>query len=176
MRLRDAVDMLADSGVTALGPTRWADLCRGTGTFTLALASLLAEGSTIHAMDRDASALRRIPSAHNHVRITTHRGDFTSHAWPFTNLDGILMANSLHYVSEQEKFISSCAPRMIVPRRFLIVEYDTTEANRWIPHPVGRARVKDLFAAAGYSSLRLLRSRPSMFRRATLYAALMETP
>src|SRR4029453_14715020 len=38
MRLRDAIDMLADSGVDALGPTIWADLGCGDGTFTLALA------------------------------------------------------------------------------------------------------------------------------------------
>src|SRR5262249_51281673 len=129
----------------------------------------------IHSMYVDTSDHSQNPSKHNNVRNTTHRGDFTSHAWPFANLGGILMANSLHYVSEQETFISACAPRMTVPRRFLIVEYDTNEASRWIPHPVGRARVTELFAAAGYSSLRLSRSRPSMFRRAPLYAALATT-
>jgi hypothetical protein len=50
MRLRDAIDMLADSGVGALVPTIWADLGCGDGTFTLALADLLAPGSMIHAM------------------------------------------------------------------------------------------------------------------------------
>ena len=74
MRLRDAIDMLADSGVGALGPTMWADLGCGAGTFTLALAELLAPRSTIHAMDRDGSALRRIPPRHKDVGITTHRG------------------------------------------------------------------------------------------------------
>src|SRR5262245_29380664 len=98
MQLRDAVDMLADSGVDALGPTTWADLGCGDGTFTRALAELLAAGSTIHAMDLDGSALRRIPSMQNRVRIATHRGDFTNQPWPFADLDGILMANSLHYV------------------------------------------------------------------------------
>jgi len=37
MRLHDAIDMLADSGVEALRPTIWADLGCGDGTFTLAL-------------------------------------------------------------------------------------------------------------------------------------------
>jgi trans-aconitate methyltransferase len=105
MRLRDAIEMLADSGVEALGPTTWADLGCGNGTFTLALAALLAARSTIHAMDRDGSALRKIPSAHNGVRITTHAGDFTNDKWPFADLDGILMANSLHYVADQAAFI-----------------------------------------------------------------------
>jgi SAM-dependent methyltransferase len=173
MRLRDAIDMLADSGVEALGPTTWADLGCGDGTFTLALAALLAAGSTIHAMDRDGSALRRIPSAHNGVRITTHYGDFTNQRWPFADLDGILMANSLHYVDDQATFIRACESRMTSQRRFLIVEYDTNEASRWLPFPVSQTRLAALFAPAGYSSITLLHSRPSVYRRASLYAAML---
>jgi trans-aconitate methyltransferase len=173
VRLRDAIEMLADSGVAALGPTTWADLGCGTGTFTLALAALLAPGSALHAMDRDGSVLRKIPSVHKSVSIATHRGDFTNQTWPFANLDGILLANSLHYVDEQATFIRACEPRMTSPRRFLIVEYDTDEASRWVPYPVGQSRLTALFTAAGYSSIRVLRSRPSVFRRAALYAAMV---
>ena len=173
MRLRDAIEMLADSGVEALGPTTWADLGCGNGTFTLALADVLATGSTIHAMDRDGSALRKIPSAHNGVCITTHHGDFTNQTWPFADLDGILMANSLHFVDDQATFIRTCEPRMTAQRRFLIVEYDTDEASRWLPYPVSRTKLTALFAAAGYSSIRLLLSRASVYRRASLYAALI---
>ena len=176
VRLRDAIEMLADSRVDAPGPTAWADLGCGTGTFTFALADLLSPGSAIHAMDRDRSALRKIPSAHKGVSITTHLGDFTKQPWPFANLDGILMANSLHYVEDQSTFIRGCEPQMTWPRRFLIVEYDTDDASRWVPHPVSPARLTSLFAGAGASSIRMLRSRPSVYRRAPLYAALVTTP
>jgi ubiquinone/menaquinone biosynthesis C-methylase UbiE len=171
VQLRDAIDLLADSGVGTLGPTAWADLGCGTGTFTLALADLLAPGSVIHAMDRDRWALRKIPSSHKSVSITIHRGDFTNQVWSFDHLDGILMANSLHYVNEQAAFIRACEARMTSPRRFLVVEYDTHEASRWLPYPVPQTRLTALFTAAGYSSIRLLRSRPSVYRRAALYAA-----
>ena len=174
MLLAEAIEMLADSGVEALGPTTWADLGCGDGTFTLALAARLAAGSTIHAMDRDASALRNIPSAHKGVRIKTHRGDFTNQTWPFADLDGILMANSLHYVDDHATLIRACERRMTSPRRFLIVEYDTNEASRWLPYPVSQSRLTGLFASAGYSSIRMLRSRPSVYRRASLYAAVIE--
>jgi ubiquinone/menaquinone biosynthesis C-methylase UbiE len=173
MRRRDAIDMLGGSGVETLGPTTWADLGCGDGTFTLALAALLAPGSTIHAMDRDSWALRKIPSAHDGVRITTHIGDFTNRAWPFANLDGILMANSLHYVENQAAFIRTCEPQMTFHRRFLIVEYDTDEANRWVPYPVSRTMLTALFARAGYVSITFLRSRPSRYRRVSLYSALI---
>jgi SAM-dependent methyltransferase len=173
MLVPEAIEMLADSGVEALGPTTWADLGCGDGIFTLALASLLSAGSTIHAMDRDGSALRKIPSTHNGIRIKTHRGDFTNQTWPFGDLDGILMANSLHYVDDQSAFIRACESRMTIRRRFLIVEYDTSEASRWVPYPVAQTRLRALFASAGYSSIRILRSRPSVYRRASLYAAVI---
>jgi hypothetical protein len=142
-----------------------------TGTFTLALADLLAPGSAIHAMDRDGSVLRKLPSARKSVSITTHRGDFLNpQMWPFAGLDGILMANSLHYVEDQLTFIRACEPRMTSRHRFLIVEYDTDDASRWVPYPLPQARLTALFTVAGYRSIRLLRSRPSLYRRAALYA------
>jgi hypothetical protein len=51
------------------------------------------------------------------------------------------------------------------------VEYDTNEASRWVPYPVSQARLRALFEGAGYTSIRVLRSRPSVFRRARLYSA-----
>lgn len=173
VRLRDAIEMLAESDVAALGPSTWADLGCGTGTFTLALADLLAPGSTIHAMDQDASVLRKIPPEHKGVSITTHRGDFTARTWPFANLDGILMANSLHYVDDHAAFIHRCEARMTAPRRFLIVEYDSDESSRWVPYPVSKRELTSMFSDAGYSSIAMLRSRPSVYRRAALYAALI---
>jgi ubiquinone/menaquinone biosynthesis C-methylase UbiE len=170
VRLRDAIHMLAASGVDAVAPTTWADLGCGDGTFTLALAELLAPGSTIHAMDVDSSALQRIPSVHNGVRITKHRGDFTGLPWPFADLDGILMANSLHYVETPAAFIRACESQMKSRRRFLIVEYDTNESSRWLPYPVSQASLRALFERAGYSAISLLRTRPSVYRRAALYA------
>ena len=169
VRLRDAIDMLAESGVETLGPTSWADLGCGDGTFTLALADVLASGSIIHAIDLDDPALRRIPSAHKDVRITRHHGDFMKLPWPFAGVDGILMANSLHYVENQAAFIRECESHM-TSRRFLIVEYDTSTASPWVPYPVSQAKLITLFERAGYSSVRVLRSRPSIYRRASLYA------
>jgi ubiquinone/menaquinone biosynthesis C-methylase UbiE len=170
---RDATEMLADSGIGEQGPMTWADLGCGDGTFTLALADVLASESVIHAMDLDASALRRIPSAYSGVRISTHHGDFMKQPWPFMDLDGILMANSLHYVENQAAFIRACESQMKPRRRFLIVEYDMSEANRWVPYPISQTTLTTLFGSAGYS-VRMLHSRPSLYRRAPLYAVAIE--
>ena len=94
--------------------------------------------------------------------------------WPFTDLDGILMANSLHYVENQAAFIRACESHMKPRRRFLIVEYDTSEASRWVPYPASQTKLTTLFERAGYSSVRLLGSRPSVYRRAPLYSVAIE--
>jgi hypothetical protein len=85
------------------------------------------------------------------------------------------MANSLHYVENHPAFIHTCERQMNLPHRFLIVEYDTDEPGRWVPYPVSLGRLTSLFAGAGYSPVRLLRSRPSVYRRAALYAAWVTT-
>ena len=171
MDVGDAIEMLAPAGIENLGPGTWADLGCGDGVFTRALASVLAVGSTIHAMDRDATALRTLPATYGGAAIQAHRGDFTRQPWPFSGLDGILMANSLHYVADQEAFVRACVARAPAKPRFLIVEYDTDAPNRWVPHPVSRTALARLFAAAGYPAIRVVGTRPSIYHRASLYAA-----
>jgi hypothetical protein len=114
-----------------------------------------------------------MPAAHNSVQITTHRLDFTRQPWPFAPVDGVLLANSLHYVEDQAAFIRACDSYMRHQRQFVIVEYDTSDASRWVPFPVNATRLTTLFERAGYSSIRVLRRRPSIYRRAPLYAAVI---
>jgi trans-aconitate methyltransferase len=170
MTVEEAAALIADPRIEG---TAWADLGCGDGTFTRALATLLPSGSVIHAMDRDRGALSRIPRTYGGTSILTHAGDFTGLAWPFADLDGILMANSLHYVSDQLAFLRA-ATLALRRRRFLVVEYDTDIRNPWVPYPIDRQALARLFADAGYRSFKILGTRPSLYRRAAIYAALAE--
>lgn len=168
MRHRDAVALIADAGFGAV-PSVWADLGSGDGTFTRALASLLAPGSVVHAIDRDASALASL-RASSPVRIVPHALDFVAAPWPVTSLDGILMANSLHYVADQAGFLAACVARLAPGGRFLVVEYDTDSSNPWVPFPVPRDHLRRLFASMEFS-VRVVGARRSVFRRSEMYAA-----
>ena len=170
MTLDEAAALIADSRIDGMA---WADLGCGEGTFTLALATLMPRGGVIHAMDDDRSALQRIPPSFAGTSIVTHAGDFTRAPLPFDQLDGVLMANSLHYVADPHALLHACE-RALARRRFLVVEYDTDRANRWVPYPVGKAALARLFSMAGYGRVEMLGSRPSVYNRAPLYAALIE--
>jgi predicted RNA methylase len=59
-------------------PQSWCDLGCGSGTFTTALAQLLASGSMIHAVDLDPRALEYVPDHHGGVEIRKTLGDIGS--------------------------------------------------------------------------------------------------
>ena len=58
MEIHDAIELLRDAVGNSGGV--WADLGAGTGTFTTALGALLEDGSTIYAIDDDATAVRAL--------------------------------------------------------------------------------------------------------------------
>jgi SAM-dependent methyltransferase len=170
----EAVALIA-GGVESQASEVWADLGCGDGTFTLALAELLPQGSTVHAVDTDRSALRRIPGRHGGATIVTQAVDFTRQPWPFDDLDGILMANALHFVRAQSAFIRACIPRLR-RRRFLIIEYDSDVPNPWVPYPLSRATAARLFTEAGFPSITPLGSMLSRYQRSRMYAMLAHGP
>lgn len=170
VQLRDAAAMLSAASLDRDRPSVWVDLGCGTGTFTVALASLLAPGSTIRAIDRDAAALRQVPAAYRGVTIITDVADITVEATGLHDLDGVLMANSLHYVREQARFVQRWSERLAPRGRFLVVEYDTDAANRWVPFPISRARLPTVFERVGAMSIQDVARRPSTYQRAPLYA------
>ncbi len=115
--LRDGVP--ASSGV-------WADLGAGIGNFTWALAELLGPPGTVHALDRDARAIAaqqaRIPRDPPGSTIIPRQADVLR---PFNLplLDGILMANLLHFVRDQAGLLRRLTAHLHSSGRLLVVEY-----------------------------------------------------
>jgi len=173
MELLQASKMLTNDNFNSLQKEKWADLGCGKGTFTVALAGLLPPQSIIYAIDTDASALKQIPADYNEVVIEKIPADFERSTLPFNNLDGILMANSLHYIKDKSSFIQKAGTCLKEPGCFLLVEYDMNEANQWVPYPLSFFSLIELFNKAGFSSIRKLQEKPSLFGRAKLYSVII---
>jgi SAM-dependent methyltransferase len=146
----------------------WADIGAGSGAFTLALADLLGPGSHIVAVDRDAGALRRaaaaVESRFPGVAIETLVIDSTR-PLPLSGLDGVLAANSLHFVPRtgQAIVVGELAACLRPGGTFVVVEYDADHGNPWVPHPFRYPTWEWLAAEAGLSEARRLGRVSSQF-------------
>jgi ubiquinone/menaquinone biosynthesis C-methylase UbiE len=170
MDLQNAIALIKNSSITETPNARWADLGCGSGLFTYALANLLQKGSTISAVDKKSGPLQKLSNP-NDIVIFKEEKDFIKNLLPFDKLDGILMANSFHYVADKNHFIAGARKWLSDSGIFLIVEYDTDKANPWVPYPVSAHALKQLFIKAGYSSFTKLRDMPSAYNSANIYSA-----
>ena len=165
MNHADHVALIRD-GVPSRGG-RWADLGAGEGAFTLALADLLGPDAHIVAIDKDARALRSLAG-----RVETRVADFTG-PLELRDLDGVVMANSLHYVRDKQPVLDAVR-KMIKPGgRLIIVEYGADRGNPWVPYPFTFPQWEELAAQAGFRSTRLLKTVPSRWL-GTMYSAVSE--
>lgn len=136
----------------------------------MALASLLPPGSTIHAIDMDQRALGKVPEIHGGVEIRKVLADVNSLSLRLPCCDGVLMANSLHFVREQAQLLSRLTA---VSQRFLVVEYERSSSSVWEPYPMNFQKLCALFREAGADDVHRINSRKSRFG-GTMYSALAE--
>jgi ubiquinone/menaquinone biosynthesis C-methylase UbiE len=156
-------------------PGTWADLGAGTGAFTAALAALLGQSGRIHAVDRDTGSLRELSRSlaarFPGMAVETTAADFAADL-DLPPLDGICMANSLHFQPDPCAVLRR-ARRWLKPGgRIVLVEYDIERGNRWVPHPVPWSRLAEGAGCARLAEPRLLATCPSRWH-GRVYSALL---
>jgi ubiquinone/menaquinone biosynthesis C-methylase UbiE len=149
----DHVELIA-GGIEPGSGGIWADLGAGSGAFTLAFRDVAGPETEIYAVDRDSSALRSLRAAFDrqfpgsHLHLIT--ADFTG-PLDLPPLDGIVAANSMHFVRNQIALLRQWREYLKPTGRLILVEYDDDVGNRWVPHPVSFASLPPLVQAAGFS-------------------------
>lgn len=162
---KDHVDLLRAADLQQGGI--YADLGAGSGAFTLALRELIGPDATIYAVDQDRAALHELDSAHSH-RFATSRNlillneDFTR-LNTIPPLDGVVMANSLHFFRDKEKILRHVHVLLKPGGVLLLVEYNVDSGNLWVPYPLTFETFRALAPPAGFSEPRLLARVPSRF-------------
>ena len=160
----DHVNLLR-RGIVRLGGT-WADFGAGTGAFTLALADLIGPTGEIFVVDRDSGPLltneHAMKDRFEQTRVHYRVADFTN-PLELPALDGIVMANALHFQRHQEAVVALLRGYLARAGRILIVEYNLTRSNAAVPHPVPFERWQQLAREAGFGHTELLARRPSRF-------------
>jgi len=170
---KDHVNLLKPANLSSGGT--WADFGAGGGAFALALRELIGPEAAIYAVDKDRSALNELEAAHR-ARFDSTRNllllpkDF-SRPLDLPPLDGVLMANSLHFFRDSEKTMRHVASFLRPSGLLLLVEYNTDSGNPWVPYPLSFESFRALALRAGFSEPRLLARHPSRFLR-EIYSAM----
>jgi len=169
---------LLRGGITQGEGGTWADLGAGTGAFTLALADLIGLHGIINAVDRDRAALAELRSGFvssvPQAELRVQNADFTRRL-DLADLDGVVMANSLHFVDEKRPVLALVRGYLKHGGRLLVVEYDSDRGNDWVPHPLSFETWRDLASESGFVETRKLATVPSRFLR-RIYSALSLAP
>ncbi len=154
----------------------WADLGSGTGAFTLALADLIGQKGSIYSVDKDGGALRQqaqaMRSFSSHVTYLT--ADFTRRL-DLPLLDGVVMANSLHYVRKKDEELQLVYSYLRPGGRLILVEYNVDRGNMWVPYPLSYGTWEALARQNGFIETKLLEKVPSRFLN-EMYSALALRP
>ena len=110
---------LIRAGAPTPGET-WAELGAGSGVFTAALSALLGPSGTVYASDRNPQAVERLRSLKTFgATLHVQRADFTRprDLSNLTALDGLLLANTLHFAARQERVLRQLVQILRPPRK-----------------------------------------------------------
>jgi len=165
MEHNDHVNLLRPSDIIPGGT--WADLGSGSGAFTLALRELSGPTTSIYAVDKDRASLNRLEQAYlarfgDSKDLHLMSGDF-AHALKLPALDGVVMANSLHFFKDREKILRHACSYLKPNGILLIVEYNVDSGNYWVPYPFSFETYGKLIPRACFSQPRLLAKTASSF-------------
>jgi ubiquinone/menaquinone biosynthesis C-methylase UbiE len=165
MNHNDHVNLLRPANLPPGGT--WADFGAGSGAFTLALRELIGPEAEIFAVDKDRNRLTELEREYrtrfgdlSHLHILP--ADF-SRSLSLHPLDGIVMANSLHFFRDKDTVLRHVYSFLKPGGALLLVEYNVDTGNLWVPHPLSFDTWQKLATRAGFGVPRLLATRPSSF-------------
>lgn len=164
---------LIRKGVVGTGGV-WADLGSGWGAFTLALADLLGSNGHIYSIDKDQRMLHdqertmsaRFPAAN----VEYLSANFTR-GLNLPLLDGVVMANSLHYVRKKDDTLQLIRSYLRPGGHLVLVEYNADSGNPWVPYPLSYPIWEKLAQENSFKETTLLERVPSRFLK-EIYSAL----
>lgn len=151
----------------------WADLGAGSGLFAEVLADHLPPGSTVIALDKSPHMLWRLETPPQ-INFQVMEGDFTRDM-DLPVVDGILMANALHYVEDKAAILPAILAHLKPGGHFVLIEYQTDKPlPPWIPYPIPRERFEELAANMGLSEPKLMATTPSRYGHDHIYAVICQ--
>jgi SAM-dependent methyltransferase len=174
----DHLDLISE-GVPGPGGI-WGEFGSGRGAFTLALAELIGSKGIIYSVDRDAAAINAQKRAiqgrfkGDEPKMNYRVADY-SQSLDLPSLDGVLMANSLHFQRDKKPVLKLILEYLSPRGRLILVEYNIRRGNPWVPYPISFNGWEVLSQECGFVETRMLAVRPSRTMR-EIYSAVSIKP
>lgn len=172
MTIDECIELIKDGipGTSGI----WADMGSGRGAFTRALAEILKPDSEIYSIEKNRTALQQqeklFYEVHPSQTVHFFHEDFTKPI-SLPALNGILMANSLHFIRDKASLIKRFGQYLKTEGRFILVEYNIERSSIWVPYPISFLEWQEKSIGWGLNDTQLLGTRPSRFHR-EIYSAL----
>ena len=160
MTLSEAIAFIKPAFKPSVSPQRWADLGCGSGIFCEAVASRLASGSQILGLDKERQPMKTFTN--NVVQIQYRNGDFTQYEFD-TMYDGFMLGNSIHYVENKAEILKKLMKQLTPSGRILVIEYDRSDANEWVPFPIPFLELESICASENIGVITKLNERESSY-------------
>jgi trans-aconitate methyltransferase len=171
MELSTAVRLIEKGIFAGTSAQRWADLGAGTGLFTRALSALLPKGSVVYAVDKNREAINSIKLPDS-IKLKLTAADI-EHYLDLEDLDGIIMANALHFVKDKATFIDNMRSYIRPKAHVIIIEYNTSTANQWVPYPLTFDDLREMMLNHGFDHVIKIGEEPSRYNVGNIYSALI---
>jgi ubiquinone/menaquinone biosynthesis C-methylase UbiE len=167
MNHNDHVNLIKPAFLDETPNASFADLGAGSGAFTLAVREVLGADATIYAVDKDSSSLKQLEQEYqsrfgdsNNLHLIT--ADF-SKPLSLPLLDGILMANSLHFFKDKIKVMKHIKTFLKPNGKLIMVEYSVDKGNLWVPYPFSFSTFESICKESGFDQAKLLATHSSSF-------------
>lgn len=152
----------------------WCDMGCGDGAFALPLLDQVGDSGYLVAVDSDAHALSMLRAALVAKRTIPERyelrtADLTAPG-ALPPLDGVVFANSLHYLPRPADSLGAVREALKPGARVLIIEYDRADATPRVPYPIPATTLSALARDASFPTFDIAARVRSDFGR-SIYAA-----
>ena len=130
---------------------------------------MLGEKGKVFAVDTNPQIKKKSPIEKT-ASVIAIQQDFTQ-PLDLPLLDGIFMANSLHFVKDKNSFLKQLIPKLNPNGKFVFIEYDMEIGNTWVPYPITIKGLQKLTVELNLTEAIEINRRQSTYGNGGMYLA-----
>jgi len=138
--------------------SRWVEFGAGYGTYIIALHAFLDNGWVValELEQKRVDFLKELVMTQGLSNVFIIRGDFYDSSLQTCSIDGVLLANALHFSSNPQEILAEVCRILRDCGVLIVVEYTTSSPLPWIPYPLPKQKLIQLLNANSFKDIHLL--------------------